>query len=126
MSKMTLQGVSEDLRRLGYHGYADAIAAHLAAQAEWPSEDDVDRVAKMIADAVGNGMREKYESIARASLQSVCPPVGVVFEEDVRIAREAYRSAFDAENMAPIEQIKLAAIRRALESYASRHAPTKD
>ena len=34
MSEMTLDGVRDDLRRLGYNGYADAIDAHLTAHAQ--------------------------------------------------------------------------------------------
>lgn len=49
---------------------ASAYAATLC-QAARVDEGMVDRVAKAIADAVGNGMREKYEAHARAAIAAL-------------------------------------------------------
>lgn len=99
-------------------------AAHLAAQSEWPSEAD-ERVALSAAEkwARENGFVAYMvpTGYMRAALQSVRPPSGVVSNAEVAAARDAYTDALNATGGTPIK-----AIRAAIESYASRHAPTKD
>jgi hypothetical protein len=117
------------------------IDGYLAAQAEWPSEEDV-RKACAAHDAYGSGVVET--PAMRAALQSVRPPVGVVSDEDVERACRAIcaRLGHDPDERCRYTGGKLVRdkhgntysywttyqvdARTVLESYASRHAPTKD
>lgn len=97
-------------------------AAHLAAQAEWPSEADVEKVIVELGHQAGFYPRTDH---MRAALQYVRPPVGVVSDEDIAAATKAF---FDARvDVSELDDAGTSTrICAALESYASRHAPTKD
>ena len=69
-----------------------------------------------VADELRNACREY------AALQSVRPPFGVVSDEDVNVAYKAVMEI--AGESRP--WLARSHFRAALESYASRHAPTKD
>lgn len=133
-------------RRMAEHACIELQAAHLAAQAEWPSEEDVARLFhdeyERLAPSFGYETREDTRVFdanspngqlmiavcrnVRAALQSVRPPVGVVSDEDVRRACTAYViCANPDDDNEPVSYVP-ARIRAALKSYASRHAPTKD
>lgn len=105
------------------------IAAHLAAQAEWPS-DAVDRVwAKLVSPATPSAVKRTSitKEDIRAALQSLRPPVEMVSDEDIERACEADfgKDAWHALSYEQKSEMRRRQ-RAALESYASRHAPTKD
>ena len=78
MSTMTLDGVSEDLRRLGYNGYANVIDAHLrereAAKAGM-TEDLAIEAGKAIAARFSEGFFDQrmVMECGRAALEAVAP-----------------------------------------------------
>jgi hypothetical protein len=47
------------------------IKDHLVREQKKVTDGDVDRIAKMIADRVGNGMREKYIDLAYRIIESL-------------------------------------------------------
>lgn len=101
-------------------------AAHLAAQAEWPSEEDVDAIGVALYiywNEVNEQARDACRKKIRVALQSVRPPVGVVSDEDLLAS-----VLTAAEDMLcfPYRGPDQDRLRAALESYASRHAPIKD
>lgn len=178
----TLRGDIEDIEQDAIHtciAIAEEYAAHLAAQAEWPS-DALHTAASVRAELVSKigdccqggdplcagGCHVEEAAKRNAALQSVrppavpmeshtisvksCdgewegearwehqeqayvtqgsvrPPVGAVSDEDVRRACTAYViCANPDDDDEPVSYVP-ARIRAALESYASRHAPTKD
>jgi hypothetical protein len=105
MSKLTIDALAQEIRRvdgnhsLGASALAEAlmplIAAHLASQAEWPSDAELE----LIADAydAGSWNDEFIGSFPamRAALHSVCPPVGVA--SDDRAALLYLMQQFDSE-----------------------------
>lgn len=110
-------------------------AAHLAAQAEWPSNGDVKTAAKAhYVSLVGDDtdyesgdpdvdrMQEELHEAMRAALQSIRPPAGVVSDEwegeiECCDAKGVWMILSDNCPFVPGEKVKIT---------APRHAPTKD
>jgi hypothetical protein len=142
MSKLSIDALAQEIRRvdgnhsLGAGALAEAlmpfISAHLAAQAEWPSEEDV-RNACAAHDAYGSGVVET--PAMRAALQSVRPPAGVVLGSWIQdpdcIPRPiiaACRVAIQREfGISGTDGYYKRILEKVFKSLApSRHAPTKD
>lgn len=125
-------------------GAADMLreyAAHLTAQAEWPSEEDVEIAARAAWNHVPRGRsweeltkegRDSWKEDTRASLQSVRPPVGVGSDELIGWVfqhEDTGRMCFcENDGINTPEVFAKNNPRHSLVSpaYASRHTPTKD
>jgi hypothetical protein len=129
MSKWTAEEVLKHAKLSDEQGLwtrADMLreyAAHLTAQAEWPSEED-ERVALSAAEkwARENGFVAYMvpTGYMRAALQSARPPVGVVSEPEwIGSLRNELMQSKSTHNFTFTRDEVMALL-------ASRHAPTKD
>lgn len=141
MSKYThsqVRTVSLYMRTKGYDQVADMLreyAANLAAQAEWPSDEDV-RTACAAHDAYGSGVVET--PAMRAALQSVRPPVAVVSDEMRELYAAASKGFHTSESSGAdsyythkskfhtLKDLQDFSAAWTKVMLASRHAPTKD
>ena len=141
MSKYTAEqvlGCAEGYEALGEPLGASmlrAYAATLSQQAEWPSDEDVVRACRAYNKAMGipavpSGFATPH--MMRAALQSVRPPVGVVSDEDVERSCVTFfwtkerPGAWPHDHESSYRAHFSDRMRAALESYASRHVPTKE
>ena len=134
MSKLTIDALAQEIRRvdgnhsLGAGALSEAlmpfISAHLAAQAEWPSDEDV-RKACAAHDAYGSGVVET--PAMRAALQFVRPQV-----VDSALLLYAHNHAEKSVGSEGVRfELRFAPLESGggLRDYlvaASRHAPTKE
>lgn len=122
MSKYTAEQFEDEARDvengcagIGWERRAKMLryAAQLAEQAEWPSEEDVERASEAVAEALGRAYDYnrvwnawdygtmgpgdfsmvaatpwRTHEIASAALQSVRPPVGVLSDKAVKETRD--------------------------------------